>query len=381
MDHVKIVLVGIGGYGGLYVNALLNEPSGRYVLEGCVDPYPERCARYDELTARQIPIYYALNDFYREHDADLAVISTPIHLHYPMILEALANRSNVLCEKPLCGDERLITPLLDARDQAGRFVAVGFQWSHAEAMLAAKRDLLSGLYGRPVLLKTLVLWPRDHGYYARGTGWAGKLRAADGTLIRDSVANNAAAHYLFNPFFMLGDRLGSAKMPDEIESQTWCANAIETFDTAELHARFRDGGEVWYAATHASDRTRNPVFEYRFEKGTLRYDRDGDGMVHGTLTEGRFADGTAERCYGNPFAFDAGKLFMAADNILNGTKELCCGIEAAAVQVRLIAAIHAQNPRPASFPAGTVHDVERDGKVYTVCDGLSERLIEAYEAR
>ena len=114
MDHVKILLVGIGGYGSLYVNALLNETSGKYLLEGCVDPYPERCARYQELTARNIPVYGSMRDFYNEHDADLAVISTPIHLHYPMILEALANKSNVLCEKPLCGDEKLLTPLLDA---------------------------------------------------------------------------------------------------------------------------------------------------------------------------------------------------------------------------------------------------------------------------
>jgi predicted dehydrogenase len=41
---VSVVLVGIGGYGNLYVEALLNEGQERGVkIAGAVDPDPRKC--------------------------------------------------------------------------------------------------------------------------------------------------------------------------------------------------------------------------------------------------------------------------------------------------------------------------------------------------
>ena len=47
-----------------------------------------------------------MESFYKTNKADLAVISTPIFLHTQHILTALGSGSNVLCEKPLCSDEK-----------------------------------------------------------------------------------------------------------------------------------------------------------------------------------------------------------------------------------------------------------------------------------
>ena len=48
--NVSILLVGIGGYGKTYVNALLdNWDDNRFTISGAVDPYSEACKRLHEI--------------------------------------------------------------------------------------------------------------------------------------------------------------------------------------------------------------------------------------------------------------------------------------------------------------------------------------------
>lgn len=378
MKHCKVLLCGIGGYGITYVNALLDDTSGLYDFVGCVDPYPEKCTRYAEIVARGIPVYGTLEEFYKEQDAELCVICTPIHLHVPMMVYAMEHGSHVLCEKPLCGDERQIDALIVVRERTGRNVSIGFQWAHAAEMLDCKKDILRGIYGAPVLLKTIVLWPRNTEYYTRGIGWAGKMRAKDGSLIRDSVANNATAHYLFNPYFLLGETIDRARMPDSLESHTWRANPIETFDTAIIRGKFVTGGEVVYVGSHAVDRVRGPHFVYRFENGTITY--RNDGHLYAELTAGTYADGKTTHDYGDPFSDDTRKLRIAAENVVNGTHDTPCSIEAAAVQTKIIAAVHEQNPEAAVYPPERVYVGKYNDKPAVICRGLYEELNAFYDA-
>ena len=104
MKSVKVLLVGIGGYGAVFVREALDNPRGDIIISGVADPYPERCIYYDELIKNNIPIYNSMDEFYAEKDADLAVIATPIFLHTEQMLTALRNGSNVLCEK--CGKRK-----------------------------------------------------------------------------------------------------------------------------------------------------------------------------------------------------------------------------------------------------------------------------------
>ena len=299
-DSVNILLVGVGGYGATYLNPLLSRNDPGYRIAGMVEPYPERSKRIGEALDMGVPLYKTMAEFYAEHTADLAVIATPIHLHTPMILEALKNGSNVVCEKPLCGDDRDIETLIEARDKAGKFVFIGYQWSHSEAIQALKQDIMAGVLGKPELLKTLILWPRSHTYYGRGTGWAGQMYAKNGALIRDSVANNATAHYLHNIFYILGDTVDTARMPVTVTSEVYRANAIDSFDTAEIHCTFADGSKAAYFSTHACDINRGPVLEYRFEKGTVYYDDlgnpDGKKVIYADMKDG------TRKIYGNPEA-------------------------------------------------------------------------------
>ncbi len=375
---VSIVLVGIGGYAMYFVNAILDDNIPNIRLAGIVDPFPNGCSRLDELRALGAPLYADINDFYSENSADLAVITTPIQFHTSQVITALEHGSNVLCEKPLCGDKNDIEKMIAARDKAGKFVDIGYQWSHNNAILNMKKDILSGIYGAPKSLKNLTLWPRNTAYFKRGTGWAGKIRANDGSLMYDSVANNATAHYLHNMFFVLGDAMDSSLAPLEINAFLMRANPIENFDACVIKCKMPKDIDVTFVAAHPIKDTVNPVCEYVFENGTIRLDplageeseHDIKGHFVGVLNNGEVRD------YGDPQADVVRKLYLAIE-AARDNGDVCCPIEAAAVHTRVINHIQ-ENCEIHSAKTSLVR-MGNNQLVYV--DGLGEALTDIYRGK
>ena len=115
---LSVLLVGVGGYGGNYVDEMLNHPDHvpDTVLAGAVDPAAEKCFFYNRLVEAGVPIYANLEDFYAEHTADLAVLSTPIHFHKDQTIDCLQHGTQVLCEKPVCATIDDVREMEAARD-------------------------------------------------------------------------------------------------------------------------------------------------------------------------------------------------------------------------------------------------------------------------
>ena len=375
MDKVRLLLVGLGGYAATYLNPLLDGKFPDAEIVGCADPFPQSCRRIEEVRALGVPLVADMEEFFAAGGkADLCVIVTPIHLHARQMKSALAHGCHVLCEKPLVGDVADIPSVIAAREAAGRYVGIGYQWSHSVAIQALKDDVMKGVWGAPQVLKSLVLWPRDYAYYGRGSGWAGKLRAGDGSLILDSVANNATAHYLHNMLYILGRTTDTAAMPAEIKAQLYRANDIENYDSCAMELTLAGGARILFYASHATKETVNPVFEYRFEKGTIRYRQDErkGAEIIGTTADGRTV------VYGDPFDNQTRKLRLALDAVKDPSKRPVCGIEAATPHATVIA--EAQKSGVTNFPADTVIEYTnaKGGKGRYV-EGLGERFVKAYE--
>src|SRR5688500_15134224 len=232
-DAVSLALVGIGGYGNIYLSTLLDAERNGFHLAGAVDPMPTTCKRLGDLHTRQVPLFTSLSQMYARQHPTLVVVSSPIHLHCRHTVEALAAGSHVLCEKPLCVTLGQAQIMLDARDSAGRQVAVGYQWSFCPAVQRLKQDVMAGLFGAPRRLRTLVLWPRDERYYRRNR-WAGRQFNDDGEPIHDSPVSNACAHYLHNMLYILGGRVDRSAVPATVNAERYRAQSIESYDTAAL---------------------------------------------------------------------------------------------------------------------------------------------------
>lgn len=311
-----IALAGIGGYGQYYLRELLFAPPERDIkLVAGIDPYPERSSFYPAMQEANIPVYPDLETFYQHGTADLVIISAPIHLHAPLSTLAMARGSHVLCEKPLGASLADVERMQAAERSTGRILAIGYQWSFAEPILALKRDILAGRFGRPLHFKTLLLWSRSRAYYQRNT-WAGRIRSAEGDWVLDSPVHNATAHYLHNMLFLLGSSLETSVTPTELTAELYRANPIENFDAAGLRVATQAGVDLLFLTAHPILENIGPLAEYTFEDAVIEF----PGEEHSF--QARLKDGSLIQ-YGNPEAHNYDKLWQTVDAIRSGGKVVC----------------------------------------------------------
>ena len=87
---MKIVVVGIGGYGEVVLDGLFENPCNLdYSIAGYVAPRPkvnDYSKRLHEMGAQR---YATLEEFFEHKHADLAVISSPIEFHTPQTILCL----------------------------------------------------------------------------------------------------------------------------------------------------------------------------------------------------------------------------------------------------------------------------------------------------
>ena len=352
----RVALVGISGYGDNYLDQLLRPEgaaedaaagSGEGAAEGAaadvlfcaaIDAFPERCPRLAELAEAGVRLYPDLESFYEKDHADLVVICAPIHLHADLTCRALAGGSNVLCEKPLCVRPEDAEKMMAAERGSGLVVAIGYQWAFSDAVQELKKDILSLSLGKPVCLKTLVLWPRRLSYYTRNS-WAGRIRTADGNWVLDSPLNNAMAHHLHNMLYLLGGSTETAAEAADIRAELYRANQIENYDTAALQAFTSGGTELRMYAAHPVREAVDPLVSFRFEDALVETGPD-------RLIRARFRDGRV-KTYGLPDERVFGKLQVTI-RCIREKLPVPCGIAASVSHTRCINSI--QDFPVADFP-------------------------------
>ncbi|GGH85934.1 putative dehydrogenase [Pullulanibacillus pueri] len=364
-QNVSIVLIGIGGYGDLYVQAIL-EQKYNATLVGVVDIHPEKCPHYQQLIERHIPIFSSIEAFYKNSNADLAIISTPIHLHTSHTCYALEHGSHVLCEKPISPTVQDARKIIETQKTTGKYVAIGFNWSFTSSIQQLKQDIMEGAFGKAQQLKTIVLWPRNHSYFTRAP-WAGRKWSNKGELILDSVASNATAHFLHNMFYLLGEDSNKSAPLKTVTAELYRANAIENFDTCAARIFTQDDVEVLFYASHAVTELLEPTFVYEFEKATLTYSK-------GETITACFHNGD-KKVYSDPEQQHFQKLPACIEAVSSGRATALCGPEAAYSHILSINGMQDSVPDITTFPQNQIKD---DNGELTWVQGLSESFREAY---
>lgn len=373
-EKISVLMVGTGGYAGLYVKELLHGScASQYEIVGAVDPYADQSESGRELVQHGVPVYHTMEEFYQKQAAQVAFIVTPIYLHAYQAQYCMEHGSDVLCEKPICATLKDAEEMMAVRDRTGRRLAIGFQWSFNESILKLKQDIMDGLYGKIHRIRTIVYFPRGLDYYHRGTGWAGKRRLASGEWLLDSVASNAAAHYLHNMLFLTGNEVDQSAEPIRMEAEIYRANPIEMFDTCALRIHTVNDVELLFYATHAvpKKQERNPEFIIEGEQGmvTLCYDK-GREVMTGRLTDGR------NIFYGEPSVDNMYKLSCMADAI-RGNEHLPCIPETTLPHLKCICALAESFHETPQFTDDFIH-YDVDTRQYT-CMGLGETLNMCWE--
>ncbi len=271
MDRVRVLLVGIGGYGENYIKEVLDKPKDDYVVVGVADPFIAKSTYKDEIEKRNIPIFSSPEEFFDEgRKADLTVISSPIHTHYSYILTSLDNGSNVLCEKPVTISKERMEKLIEKERETGLFVAVGYQLCFALDVQYIKERINKGEFGKPLRMKALRMMRRGDKYYSR-TGWAGKL-SSHGEYVFDSPLSNACAHQVQVMLYLLGKDKESTGECEKVEGVLYKARpSIENFDSAAVKITTTEGVPLYFYTSHSLDEKKiGPIMELEFEKASIK---------------------------------------------------------------------------------------------------------------
>ena len=364
VDRVRILLVSVGMYGQKYLAEAVEHDVGGDVA-GIVDVAENLTEKYPVIAERGIPVYHSLQAFFEQDQADLAVISSPIHLHAAMVLECLKNGANVLCEKPLCLTENETLAMEAAARNAGRFLALGWQLNYDRAVLQLKRDILSGRFGSPLRFRCVHAMRRGRNYYARSS-WAGRI-TLDGREVLDSPFMNACAHHFQLMTFLLGGAMERPAGLKTAEGELYRGNPnVENYDIASL--RFVTDGNV-------------PILYYTAHP--LRTKNLGqDGLAefeHGTLTWGRGKPFRVETDNGETITYGMDgntpmmqKLYDAVQCVKDGTSPLCGPISGLShlCAVRMAQALPVRN-----IASDHITWLEEGGDLFPCVQGLEDAFL------
>lgn len=339
MDRVRFAVVGVTGYSKSHLSGvqfLAGQGRGELVASMMIDraDHPDVVAGFEADGVRVFDDYQTMLDAC-VGQVDVVTLPVPIHLHAPMAMAAFERGYHVVVEKPVTGGSLSeIDALIAARDAAGRRCAVGFQAIYSPLWQTLKRYAIAGKLGRIKWVRGMALWPRSPAYYARN-GWAGRLYVGDRPVF-DSPFNNALAHQIMNMLFVVSPEPYRAAYIDEVAAELFRAYPIESFDSACLRARTRDGVEIYFAASHACDVNVNPMIHLEAERATVDY-------VYGQGATISCRDGATETL--SDRAEPRSMVFENLVDVLTCQAETpACPLEMARAHVACIEALHRAAP-------------------------------------
>lgn len=336
MKQVTVLLVGVGGYGANIVRSVFELEKDRNIkIAGAVDCNFDASPVGSELKERGVPCYSTMEEFYENHTADLAILTTPIYLHESQSICAMQHGSDCLCEKPVAATVEQAENMQKAAEKYNKKLHIGFQLAYMQDVQKLKKELTEGKFGKVLSASAIICWPRNKDYYSQRKG-AGKIKC-DGHYCFDSIAMNASAHYIHILFYLLGEKEGTSAFPEKAEVILCRSNNIETFDTEMI--KFSCGSiPVSICATHCAKRTINPRLKIICEKAVIEInDYDEDALICV-----KYDDLSEEKYEKSPYGIFE-KIVYACDCVRNG-KEPICDVNAAVPHVKCVNVLTMHTP-------------------------------------
>jgi predicted dehydrogenase len=125
------------------IPAILAEPRSR--LRAVVTSQPAKAAQYG------VPGYAQFEEALADPGIDAVYIATPVALHEPQLVAALAAGKHVLCEKPVGMSVEQAARMAEAAAGSGRVCGVAYYRRLYPKIMEAKRLMAAGAIGKPVL--------------------------------------------------------------------------------------------------------------------------------------------------------------------------------------------------------------------------------------
>lgn len=334
----KVALVGVSGYGKVHLAELVRlAVAGRIEFRAAVVVNPQETAeQLLELCALGVTIYPTTAAMWRHESGriDLACLPVGIAAHEPLTLEALRHGANVLLEKPAAGCIAAVDRMIAAREEAGKFVAVGFQLFYQPGTAAIQQLIAAGELGEIRRIAAIGIGPRDDSYYQRNR-WAGRI-SDRGVPILDSPFSNAFAHYVHLALCWNAAGCGAA-------GTAWrgvravlrrARPDIEMFDNCAVSFRTAAGVQMDFGFSHTA-RTRVPQhIRVIGTRGTIDWNSD--------LPEWRLTRSDGIISHRGPISSAPTRMFEQVLQRLTHPRACICPLESAREHVQAVVFLQQQ---------------------------------------
>jgi predicted dehydrogenase len=279
IGDIRAGVVGTGFIGAVHVEALRR--LGVEVV-GIVGSTPERAQA--KALAPVVPSY---EELLGDGDVDVVHLTTPNHLHYPQVKQALEARKHIVCEKPLAMTSEQSAELVELAEGSGLVHCTNFNIRFYPQVQQARALVGDGALGE--------LWNVHGGYLqdwlALPTDWNWRLEPEKGGELR-AVAD-IGSHWLDLVQFVTGMRVASllADLATAIPVRQRPAGRVETFaatadvereemqmtteDLAHILLRFDAGARGSLVVSQVSAGRKNSLrFEVDGSQGALAWDSE-----------------------------------------------------------------------------------------------------------
>lgn len=226
---MKIAIIGLGVIGNVHAEALSILGTPASVL---CDVDREHAEKVKAKFAPDAVIYDDWKTMLSEYKPDCVHVCTPHYQHAEMIIEALQQNINVLCEKPLCISEDDVCKILKAEKESSATLGVCHQNRYNNVNVFLKKYLadkkIVGAHGS-------VIWHRTEEYY-HSANWRGHKNTEGG-----GVMINQALHTLDLLIWLCGE----SHSITAVDANLTLKNTIEVEDTISIFC----SGDVDYFFT------------------------------------------------------------------------------------------------------------------------------------
>ena len=183
MEHVKVGLIGCGGFQRYRVGNLLKVPEARIVALADTSEEQSNLMRSTHAATANVPAFTDYSEMIQKVPMDAVMIATPHTQHVDQIIHCLEKGLHTLCEKPMVTTTPDAHRVIAARDKSGKQAMVSYQ-RHFQAEFRYIRDkILSGEAGEVTYISALQCQGWKKG--TAGT-WRQDLALSGGGQLNDS---------------------------------------------------------------------------------------------------------------------------------------------------------------------------------------------------
>lgn len=228
---MRFGVVGAGVIGRLRAQSVHEQPGADLV--GVFDPSREAAeAAVQGTGGRVVPSLEAL----LAEGLDVLIVSSPVHHHEEACVRAFEAGVHVLCEKPLSNTVDSCRRIVEAAEQAGRVLAVGFNHRYYPSMKFLKQAIDDGKIGQ---LQHVRVFGGHDGLHNFRADWQYKAPDSGGGAMMDvGIHMTDLARYVVGE---ITDVYGV------MSNRVWKVDGSE--DDAVAVFRSPEGVPVWYLAT------------------------------------------------------------------------------------------------------------------------------------